>query len=44
MESTFEMHKCLEIVLGNESNLTSLNDNERSVESIDEHLKTHIIF
>ena len=43
-KSIFEMHKYLEIVLGNESNLTSLNDDERFVGSIDERLKAHIIF
>ena len=36
------MHKCLDIMLDNESNLTSLNDDERSVESIDERLKAYI--
>ena len=44
MKLIFEMHKYLKIVLDNELNLISLNDDERFVESIDECLKTYIIF
>ena len=38
------MHKCLEIVLGNEPNPTSLDDDERFVGPIDERLKAYITF
>ena len=42
MEATFEVHKCLDIVLGNESNLTSVDDDDRSIGSVGERFQAAI--
>ena len=42
MEATFEVHKCLDIVLGNESNLTSVDDDGRSIGPVGERFQAAI--
>ena len=42
MKMTFEVHKYLNIMLSNEPNPTSMDDDDISIESIDQYLQTII--
>src|SRR6266496_1821117 len=43
METTFEVHKCLDIVLDTEPNPRPMNDDGTSIESVDDQLRAAMI-